>query len=361
MKIVMTLALMVSFLILFSACGKKNTTSTDLRVRKNFYNPSAYLTISHHLEDSILRRKLLNSILDSRIEVNPKQVEKSLITDEDEFKFSGDKNLFSNYNLEEYKSLSENSAKLIVSFEDRLEIYFLPSGILREKVITDLHLEASEQRHFDWIQSDVEFLTKGKIYYLVSSKKTDLLDNDIYFHNQFLALGESFNEKIFTFSKNQVIELNLAVDYNEKEVIVSTLRGQSIKCTKDMREAGMCDPCFYKIEELTGQIVKNSLQTTQLIDFDITINGKKYSLADFHPMKVTNGSFKILIDLKKIIANEFASVQFTKNAQPTMTKLVRTFEETSMCAHHNVESNFDITPTVNMNLDLNVRGRTLKL
>jgi hypothetical protein len=357
----MTKALMVSFLILFSACGKKNSTSTDLRVRKNFYNPSAYLTIKHHSEDSILRRKLLNSILDSRIEINPKLVEKSLIADEDEFKFSGEKTIFSNYNIEEYKNLSENSAKLIVSFEDRLEIYFLPSGILKEKVLSDLHLEASEQRHFDWIQSDVEFLTKGKIYYLVSSKKTDLLDNDIYFHNQFLALGESFNEKIFTFSKYQVLELKLAVDYIEKEVVVSTLRGQSIKCTKDMREAGMCDPCFYKIEVLSGQMVKNSLETTQLIDFDIHINGKKYSLADFHPVKEKNGSFKILIDLKKILTDEFASVQFTKNAQPTVTKVVRTFEETSMCAHHNVESKFDITPSVNMNLDLNVRGRTLKL
>ena len=59
--------LLLSTLLLSTACHHSNTTSTDPNVRKMPFDNTVFLSIPHNEEQSILRRKLLNEALNERM------------------------------------------------------------------------------------------------------------------------------------------------------------------------------------------------------------------------------------------------------------------------------------------------------
>ncbi|MBC7540033.1 MAG: hypothetical protein H7281_14515 [Bacteriovorax sp.] len=351
--------LLLTLLFLSVACKNINSTSSDPNARNLPFDNSAYLSIPHHDDQSILRRKLLNLSLSNQLLKNDEVDENSKVKNGDEFNFTNDGFNPSSLNLEEYKKIRANAAEVIVSYKDRLEIYFVPTGIERSKALAQLGVITEPGATLSWVDSPDNFLLKNKVYYLLSATKNNLLENDVHFNQQKISLGNDFNEKVLSFSNNQILELEVNVDYSLRETTLVVLRGQNVKCTRDMHEAGVCDPCQYKLEAPTNRFIKIPLETSELVDLDIIINGKNYPLNELNPIKDLNGIFRVNLNLKKLVKTDMASIEIHQNTQYPVLKKVQALEMESTCAIKNVSNTIDITPTVKINLELNVKGRIL--
>ena len=350
-------------LIIFSVACNNNSTSTNSSVRQLPFDNSAFLSISHQEDQSILRRKLQNFSLNAQIK---KSVEDHTeldpdteIKNADEFKFTDDSFKESSVNLAEYKKMKANAAEVIVSYKDHLEIYFVPTGIARDKAFSELRVVTEPEANFYWVNSTDNLLVKNKTYYLLNATKDNLKDNDIYFNQQKLALGADFNDKILSFSSNQILELEINIDYSLKETGLSLRGGQAYTCNHNLQEAGGCGSCEFKIEALNGNLIKQQLENTDLVDLELIINGKKYHLNELGPEKMLNGNFKVFLNLKKLIKEDTAIVQIYKSAEKQILKTVQAVEMGFQCMHKNVSDTIDITPLVKLNLEMTVKGRVL--
>ena len=346
-------------IVLNVSCKKTISPGKDGQVRNFPFDNSIYLNIPHAEDQSILRRKLLNLNLSNQLKNNDIAID-SEINYGDEFVFLDDLNKASTIDQRDYKNIRSNSAEIIVSYKDHLEIYFVPTGITSSDAIAQLKIVPDPEASFSWVNLPGKYLYKNKIYYLLSATKVDYRDNDVHFYQQKISLGDNLNDKIFTFSANQILELEIKIDYSLKETGIVEVNGENRMCpAKIAIDGGGCGSCVYKIEVASGRFLKQSVDNIDFVNFDIVVNEKKYHLNEFKPEKMENGNFKFTIELKKLVKSEFGKVQFFQNPQQTVTKSVNGFEFTYQCRYKSVSNAIDVTPSMKINLEMNTLGRTL--
>lgn len=351
----MTLTLLTALV----ACKNSNTTPTALSARKLPFDNNVFLTIPHQEGQSQLRKKLLNITLASELNTKPDFTENEIVTPEDKFIFNKEVFKLSPLSQAEYQNFKENSVEIVVSYTDHQEIYFVPVGISREKALRQLNIVPGPDARFFWINVAEEYLNKGKTYYLLSSSIKEMKENDIHFNHQVKTIGQDFHEKYFSFANNQIVNLKISADYKEPETVYALAKGRNAKCTSAMREAGICDPCEYKIETPTGALLKRVLETSDLIDLDIVLNGRSYPLKELKPTKDKEGNFIVSLDLKKLIQTDMATMEFKQNAQYPVSKKVEPLEYLGACAGLSAGRMIDVTPVLKVNLELDVLGRFL--
>lgn len=339
------------------ACQNSNSTSTDPAIRALPFDNTVFLSIPHTEGHSQLRRKLLNQALNDELKLHKELNATVEIKAEDTFKFEEDTYKLPPPTMAEYKYFKENSAELIVSYVDHLEVYFVPTGISREKAFRQLNLSPVSDSRFIWVATPDIFLEKEKTYYLVSTTSQELKDNDIYFNSAHKDLGSDFNEKYFSFSSNQIINLRVKAEYFVKETAYSTLRGRKVNCSRDLMEAGACGACEYKMETTTGAVVSKQLATSELVDLEILINGRSYPLVELRPSKDKQGNFIVTLDLKKIVDTDLATVEFRQNAQYPVLKNVTGFNYNSNCISQSHSNTIDLTPALKIDLGMEILGR----
>lgn len=359
MKQILTAILIMSFAI---ACNHRNTTSEEPAARKFAFDNSAYLNIPHEVEESILRRKLLNLALEERINSafdKEKENVAHKVNPEDTFLFQKKTFKLDPKSFEEFGRFSENSAQVVVSYEDRLEIYFVPTGISKEKALLQLGVQPARDSRFFWLKASEPYLTKNNIYYLLSASNKNLLDNDAFFNSEIKTIGSEFNELYFSFASNQILNLVIKADYLEVETVYEILKGQKYKCTSDYREAGLCSTCYFKMEAATGAMVKKVLKNAQLVDLDIVVNGRSYPLRELRPVIDSSGNFNVTLDLKKMVTTDLASVEFHLNRPYPVFKNVIGVDYGVSCSELGHSKTLDLTPSLKINLEMNVLGRNL--
>lgn len=345
--------LLISILFATVACKNTNSTSTEIADRKLPFNTEAFLRLENIEIKSNMRQKFLNSTLSKKLKSDFEIKEFERLTEEELLEASS-------LNPLEYYRLKENSAEIVISFSDRIEVYFVPTGISKEKVLLQLGIVPDEGSDFFWIETPDAYLMNKKTYYLTSTTIKELKENDINFNQNIENLGEDFNEKYFSFSNSQIIKLKIKTDYRVKETTNVALVGANqsgyVRC--DL-ESGNCKPCRYKIEAVTGNYIKRDLTTAGIVDLDIIINGKNYPMAELNPTRDGNGDFIVILDLKKITDSSLVSIEFHKNIQYPVTKTANGFDYSWSCINKNVSTNIDITPSLKINLEMNVLGRNI--
>lgn len=330
-------------------------------VPRLIFDNSAYLIIPHQEDQSILRRKLLNLALTEQLKKTGTVSEAEValqIKSGDEFNFTNDLFKSSSFNLENYKKLKANGAQVIVSYKDRLEIFFAPAGIERDIVFAQLGVVSEPEAKFSWVGTPDKILDKNKIYYLLNATKVNLKENDVYFNQDKISLGANFNEKILSFFGNQILEISLNVDYSIKETALARMTGSPISCKRDQQEAGSCPECSYDMEALTGRYINKALDGSEFIDVDIIVNGTKYRLTELNPSNESNGKFKVVLNLKKLIKTDIAIIQIHQNPPRQVLKTVEATTPVT-CRTRYLSNVIDVTPSIKINLELNVKGRAL--
>lgn len=355
----LTLSLCLVVLCATVACKKSNSTSNALNERQLPFDNNAYILIPHQEGESVLRRKLLNLALASELKTNLEMNESEKIIEEDVFKFKEDTFKLSIIDRAEYQNFKDNSAEVIVSYKDHLVIYFVPTGISREKAFRQLAVTPDNEAKFFWVETPDANLLREKTYYLVSATNNELKENDVHYHQSFTTIGANFNEKYFSFGSNQIVEVKVKADYFVKETAYTVLSGAKIRCKGSDWEAGLCVACQYKIEVPTGGLKKTILESSELVDFDIIINGKSYRLVEFKPLKDKEGNFIVTLDLKKILTTDTAVIEFRQNAQYPVSKLVRGVEYSLSCSNTGESKTIDVTPSLKLDVEMKVKGRFL--
>ena len=202
-------------------------------------------------------------------------------------------------------------------------------------------------------------MLKNGTYYLISSNKKELKENDIYFSNSQNKIGTNFNENYFQFTNNQIINLKLSVEYFEKETSALNLTHPGPSLRNCDREAGTCGTCEYKMEKVTGALIKKQIPTINLIDFDIIINGRNYPISELKPKLDDEGNFIVTLDLKNLVLTDLVSVEFHQNAQLPVLKNIFGYDYSLSCFGRNDSSTIDITPSIILNLEANILGRKI--
>lgn len=341
-------------LFLLVACKNGNTISSDQP-----FDTSIYSSIYHREDQSVLRQKLLNLTLENVINKNHEIDDADKIEEDDEFQLVGGKYNETLFNKEEYKNYKMNMAEVIVSYNERLDIYFIPSGTSRNRFFSESKIVAEPEANFYWSESEGKVLLKNKVYYLISATKKNLKENDANFNDYKLSLGNSYNDKVLSFRNNQIVELEMDVDYLSKETAYSHYSGQSMKCTRDMQEAGVCEICSYKLENSTGRYVKKTIENIEFLNMEILINNVKYKLTEFNPAKTKDGMFKVVFNFKKMMKDDVVIIQIHQEIPEQITKKVSAIYENNWCVNKNINNMIDVTPMLKVSLDLKIKGREL--
>lgn len=341
--------------ITITACkGTNNKTSGPMHMP---FEQKSYLIISHLDDSSILREKLLNIKLNRLL----KQSINQKIEDNEEFKFRRESYQRNINDIASFEKMKSSSAEIVVSYEDRTEIYFVPAGILRDQALVDLKLKAEPESVLSWGIETPAILSKGQAYYLLSSSKEDLLKNDVKFTMTKFD-PEADTQKVYTFSRYQRITFNFQFDYYVKETNFKEISGGPMRsCKSEMREAGMCEPCMAQIETSTSRLVKSnwSLDSFGLV---VLIDGKEYSVGNFKPRLTESGKLSFSINLNQLANGNEVKVQFVEPRIAAVLKPVSAFNYTGFCrATGGIKETLELTPVVHMTYQMDVYGRNLKL
>ena len=353
--------LILAVLFFSSACHNPNSTSKDPSLRKMPFDPRVFLSIPHEEEQSLLRRKLLNTILNSDLKKNNSlDVNESVIVEnEDQFKFVSGNYKFSKRNLIEYKNAKANCAEVIVSHSDQLDIFFVPQGIHYNKAFQQLGLRPSADSNYFWVDNEDNYLIKNKTYYILDASKKELKNNDVYFNSSQYMIGSDFNEKISSFSTNQIIKLKMNVAYFKREIGLVSIHRKDMPNRKDCdREADTCGPCTFELET-SGKLIPEKLLSTDLLDLDIIINGRNYHLSELSPFMDQEGNISVVLDLKKLVNTEMVSIEFHLNELPRLLKRVSGMNYSGACMNEVVTNVIDVTPSLTINLSATILGRKL--
>lgn len=352
-----TFLLILSVFALASCKGPSNKTSGSQKV--SAYVQKAYMTIPHNDDSSVLREKLLHLKLNSLL----KQSSAVKIEKDDQFKFANETFQTNSAEQFDYEKHKESSAEVIVSYSDRMDIFFVPTGLLREQASSDLNLKTEEGRVLSWMPGTPATLLKGQTYYLLSASKDDLLDNDRKFFITKLPASTDMNT-VHRFSPFQKIILTYSIQsFLPETSIVSVSGGAQGICKRDMMEAGLCEPCMAKIEKNTGKYIKQ-LWSLEQAGLALLINGKEVHIQQFKPeFNEKNGLMTMVLDLRGLaLPGKEVSVQIVKPLVHVQKKTVDGFQYTGNCrSHSGVQSVLDLTPLMEMSYEMEIQGRNIQI
>jgi hypothetical protein len=181
MKMKSTLLFLV--LLELSACKNVNQTAGPVKLP---FDSRPYTVNSLTSTGSSLRKKLLHEVYLSQRESMDKNVEQ--VSEKDLEAIKDDSNLNNNF------------AKLIVSYADKEELFYIPEGIKKEEVVSLLSLRLEQGKSWIWKSN----LLKAKTSYLIEASSQEVLENE----KSFSTMTTSKLEMVYPF---QVVEISLQV------------------------------------------------------------------------------------------------------------------------------------------------------
>lgn len=278
------------FTLLLSSCKTKNNSlSTE---QKSISESTVSLSIADPDGQSLIRHKLLNIIVQNSLQ-KPLLSNDHAIAKGDEL-IVGDKK--STMSFGEERDFSQNEkwlSKVVVSFHDRLEIYFVKDGLYVSKLPELLGLHAGAERVFRWVDVPLSKTSKGHTYYLVSLNREDLMENDSQFFQEEINLSEGHSGKVFHILKRQKVEVMVDYEYSVQAGAIQEFSGRFItRCTRDMMDTGLCGPCYYKRLMPGGAYEKSEVKDLNQLGFAISINENQFPLSSLSASKGPSNQFQ---------------------------------------------------------------------
>ncbi len=347
------------FIIFYLSCQKENSTSRELSDRNFNFNNNIYHSISYKDGESLIRRKILHALLEENLKIKKEKIKEQIMSSEDASRL--EKDVVSEIESRiEYLKLKDNSAAVYVSYPNHLDLYFVPVGISRDKIISQLAIIPAGGAYFSWIDSRENYLEKGQSYYLISASNQELKENDVYFNHEKINIGNSFNEKSFVFGRNQVIYLKVIAEYFEREFVLNVFQGEKIICAKEDIDSGICNgPCEYKRKSPTGNFIKKQYEENSLTELTVLINGNAFSLLDFKLLRDKEGEVNVEIDFKKIVPRGPVLVEFRLSESDPIFEDTFGFDFSKSCANNIEKKELNVSPKLNIHLEILVKGRNI--
>lgn len=350
--------LLLTLLFLVS-CGK-NQELLEGKTTPSAFEEKNFVSFKHKKGDSLLRRKLLNQIVEETLKDKPLS-EEHKVAYGDEFIFRDEVFEFSEKEKKIFNEKEKYLSKLIVSYDDAQEIFFLPDNIPLSLIADQLHLSPQKDSAFRFVNSSLAKTQKGHTLYLVSFNKMNLVENDKYFYQQKISGEGNIFERTISLHSSQELEIGIDYQYFIQTSIVQNFTGPQRRCNRDLMEAGLCDSCSYSKKVPGPHFEKRSLDSVEDLGLSLIIEGKKFSLNDFRIQKNSETRISFLVDLKSLALTNNLNLSLNKNGNRTFTQLSNPFNVQGNCSGIGMASNETYQTKVDLRPEITIKGRGIEL
>jgi hypothetical protein len=242
--------LILSILLTLSACHPGNQITGE---SKPEFLLRPYSTNNVRL-DRIERRKILNHAIFLKLTHKPVSLDLP-----QEFKeFDG-------------KNYEKHFAKLIVSYANREEVYYVPEESNHEWLLENLHIERNTSNNYIWINKK---LSKGKTSFLISTNKEEILKNEVNFIKKDSIVETMSELHLSNISQFQKVSYNIEAKHAAPSFSFSVKEKTMGRKCDDGERATICR-CVYKVEDrIEGYNEFQSLQSKEIL-FSYSVNSSE--------------------------------------------------------------------------------------
>lgn len=345
--------LFLIFSLFFVSCRKDNQLKSP-PVTIAASEQRSYLSTPQEVNGSYLRSKLLNQIVEERF---PSGKSEHVVKNYDELHDVP----MSKKEMELYMEKERLMAKLIVSYSDRTDIYFLPRGVKIQDVPAQLGLSPEAGRVFKWINATPR-TTEGFTTYLVHVNHEDLMENDKKYFQEVFDYNDLSNKNGFVLVDGREAEITLRYNFYKEQAASQVYSGKVKSCNRDMMEAGECTLCSYKMLVASGKYQADTSLGLDDTGFRLMINGERFLTSELPTELKSNGILSFKIKAEGFLKGRQAMIEVEKTSPPVYQSTSSPFDYTGNCAK--VEGSNKMVLQSRAEIDLNVkisgRGDTLR-
>ena len=349
--------LILSFMVTFVSCGKKDSNILKGSLGAEAIEQKDFLTIPHEDNNSLIRSKLLNSIVEKDFPALVNNPDNAVKANDELSNFE-----ISERDLKNYQQKEKNFFKVIVSYVDREEIYFIAERILLSELINRLELSpGGEGRVFKMFSTDNERTYKGGVIYLISLNHEDLMKNDQKYYKERISMTR--NSIVIDSYKTATLSVNY--DFYMQKVAAQNFRGTLVvRCNRDLLEAGIpCgQPCEYKRNMPSGDFEKIAQTNLSHLGFGLKYSDRVFSINELAIGKQQAGSFEVEIKSPDMVGEDFYTLELVQMPSSTYQRSAPGFDYSIMCdGQRNINGDVTLQSKVNFSMAVTLLGRGAEL
>lgn len=228
----MRICLFILFLFTMASCGQKINELPRSKSSSAFISEKA-MVVPHADNTSTIRAKLLNKIVEISYPATGENLVNA-IQPHDEIRNVD----LSENELKEYELKEQKYTKVVVSFSDREEIYFIKDQIPVQDLALVLGLRLEFDRKLTSILNPNKKSLPGSVLYLVSVNHEDLMKNDQQFYSVESEV-KNFQGKI-NFENYKAFVVKVDYDFQVQSLVPVVYTAPKIRCTRESIEDGRC-------------------------------------------------------------------------------------------------------------------------
>jgi hypothetical protein len=356
------LILLLSLVV--SSCGRPKDNA--MRGEQPFIargENKVFLSLEHSQDASLLRQKLLNTIVQSALK-EPLRKASDSIGFRDEFIIGNTKKDILAQDEVIYKENEQWMSKVIVSYQDRLEVYFVPDQILISRLVAVLNLKADADRDFLWVKPHLSATAKGSTFYLLSFNHDDLIANDEHFFQEDYDWGSDYSTKELNILKNQKIEIRVNYNFLTQSGVPQRFNGSNrLNCSRDLVEAGaFCGQHYYTRIVNGGSFEKTQMTDLTKLGLEIEIGNNFFNPVQLEAHLESDGLFTISANPSELMDLNFYKIAFKTFTPPAYIKKVVNYDLTPGCnpIHTSTTEAFSAQSSFSIRLKVMGRGERLR-
>lgn len=250
----------------------------------------------------------------------------------------------------------KKATKLIVSYTDRIEVYFIPEYVPLELIISKLGLKAEEERTFRWIKTDVSKTYNGARLYLVSLNIDDIIKNDQSFFEEAYDYNNQYLGQKIKLAPGKMIEIDFAYNILIQNEETSSFTGIGTSCTRDLIEAGMCGPCHYSRNTPAESYSKVTDFPISDMGVAVRMNDNIFNISEMKS-KITSGNIKINIDSTDFNFTRSIDIEIISNGITSLKKYTSGHSYSGFCKSTSNGEEINLKRKLDASVKIKVLGR----
>lgn len=311
------------FIVLFmlASCGQKNNEVSSQEKANVFTSKYEELFLS---EDGTQRAIILNTLVENKL--NNKKV-----SPENFYRLNTELREYERQNIEMLNFKEEKLAKLYVSYEDKLVIYFMPEKVDLSILEKELNLPTIPGNIYSWARQEGDFTKSGDLLILVSTNIQEIIEND---KNFYVEKTELTNHLTGVSAQNGMrVKLKIETDYSIQSLVVARKekrrKSTHKSFSRDCVEAGNCS-CAYSINQTSLKMEKYEVKELEQVRFQINVGERMISSENLKLELRDKNKIEAFFDIENE-ENNLLSIQF-ENKLFTLSQDVYAFNaEDSEC------------------------------
>lgn len=312
------------FLILFilASCGKQSNEVSPKATADIFDSKYEELFFS---TDTHEREIFLNALIESKLNQEEISVEKL-------YRLNSKLRSYEQQNVRALAYKEENFAKLYVSYEDKVSIYFLPEKVDLKILEGELNLPTIPGNVYTWAKRKGDFSKKGDLLILVNTNLDEVIQNDKKFYVEKIEL----NNQLTGLNVNNGMKIKLKIETNYLIQSLTPVRKEKMRAAtnkhfyRDCNEAGSCH-CAYTINQVSNSMGSYTVDNGLQMRFQITIGNKIIKSQDLKLVLSEVNKLETEFDIEE--ENEYSSVHFTNLLSNVQEQVTAYNPQDSACAN----------------------------